>query len=192
MKRALIPLMVVVSLVVVIYLMASRLPAIPESNKTGSGSVAGPIGLLEKPQVLPEFKFIDADNRSLSLEDFRGKVLLLNIWATWCPPCRQEMPSLDRLQARLGGKDFMVLPLSTDLNGLVSVTRFYKSAGIQSLGIYLDPTDDVSTALRVPGLPTTFLIDREGRTLGVRVGPAEWDSEQSEAMIRQQLQARPE
>lgn len=184
MKRFLLPLFLVVALGLLLYLLVSRLPDAP---KRPGGSPAGPFGMLEAPQELPDFGFVDADGRSLSLADFRGKVLLLNIWATWCPPCRQEMPSLDRLQEKLGGEGFMVLPLSTDRNGLVSVAAFYRNAGIRSLGIYLDPKDAVSSTLRVPGLPTTFLIDRQGRALGVRVGPAEWDSPDSVEMIRQEL-----
>ena len=142
------------------------------------GGKSGPITLLEQPRTLPEIQFVDGDNRPYSLTDFRGKVLLLNIWATWCPPCRKEMPSLDRLQARLADKDFLVVPLSTDLHGHVQVERFYRESGIHSLGVFLDPTASVSMTLKAPGLPATYLIDREGRALGIKFGPAEWDGDE--------------
>ena len=187
MNRILMPTMVVLALAVVIYLIVARLPDVPESS--AETTMEGPIRLLDEPQELPDFGFIDAGGRPLSLEDYRGKVVLLNIWATWCPPCRQEMPALDRLQAMLGEEGFVVLPISTDRNGVAPVERFYKRAEIRSLGIYLDPDNEVAAALQVPGLPTTFLIDRQGQALGVRIGPAEWDSEETQAMIRRQLQA---
>ncbi len=153
----------------------------------GAKSTDEPISLLADPQDLPEIQFVDDNNRPLSLSDFKGKVVLLNIWATWCPPCREEMPGLDRLQARLGGGDFQVIPLSTDLNGLVSVERFYEDAGISFLGKFLDQSGNVSVALKVPGLPATYLIDRDGKAVGIKLGPAEWDSEEVVSLIEKYL-----
>ena len=131
----------------------------------------------EAPKPMPELQFTDSDGKSLTLADFRGKVVLLNIWATWCAPCRKEMPTLDRLQAILGGPDFVVLPMSIDRKGMDAVTKFYAEIGIQHLAHYVAPgANQVLDILGVWGLPATLLVDRQGRELGRLDGPAEWDS----------------
>jgi len=126
---------------------------------------------------------VDGDGRDLTLADFEGRVVLLNIWATWCPPCREEMPTLDALQARLGGSDFHVLPLSIDRAGLEPVRRFYRETGIRNLDLYIAEDTRAMLALAVVGLPTTILIDRMGRELGRLAGPAEWNSPEAVAQI---------
>ncbi|MGH7090756.1 MAG: TlpA family protein disulfide reductase, partial [Stellaceae bacterium] len=102
-------------------------------------------------------------------------------------PCRQEMPALDRLAAKLGGKDFIVLPLSIDRKGAAAVKPFYKKLGLEKLGIYLDPSGRASGALAIPGLPTTLLIDRQGRELGRKVGAADWDGPEMTALVERYL-----
>lgn len=129
-----------------------------------------------KPRELPSLTFVGGDGTAQTLADFRGRIVLLNVWATWCVPCREEMPTLDRLQARLGGADFHVLPLSIDSAGLDAVRRFYEEIGISHLSMYLAEHMSAISPLAVVGLPTTLLIDREGREIARRVGPAEWDS----------------
>lgn len=126
---------------------------------------------------------MDGDGRNLTLADFEGRVVLLNIWATWCPPCREEMPTLDALQARLGGSDFHVLPLSIDRTGLEPVRRFYRETGIRNLDLYIAEDTRAMLALAVVGLPTTILIDRIGRERGRLAGPAEWNSPEAVAQI---------
>jgi|TARA_R110002167_G_scaffold235512_2_gene440766 thiol-disulfide isomerase/thioredoxin len=126
---------------------------------------------------------VDGDGRNLTLADFEGRVVLLNIWATWCPPCREEMPTLDALQARLGGSDFHVLPLSIDRAGLEPVRRFYRETGIRNLDLYIAEDTRAMLALAVVGLPTTILIDRIGRERGRLAGPAEWNSPEAVAQI---------
>ena len=146
---------------------------------TGKGGAAAPpnFAMSETPKPLPEFQFTDSGGKALTLADFKGKVVLLNIWATWCVPCRKEMPTLDRLQATLGGADFVVLPMSIDRKGMDSVTKFYTEIGIQHLSRYVAPSaNQVLDTLGVWGLPATLLIDRQGRELGRLEGPAEWDS----------------
>jgi thiol-disulfide isomerase/thioredoxin len=120
----------------------------------------------------------------MSLADLRGKVVLLNIWATWCAPCRREMPTLDRLQAEIGGPDFEVVALSIDRKGLPVVKEFYEELGLQEVGIYVDPSGKASRELSALGVPTTLLIDREGNELGRLAGPAEWDSPEMVSFIR--------
>ena len=113
------------------------------------------------PLLLPPFN--DGDGRNLLLSDFGGRVVLLNIWATWCPPCREEMPALDALQRKLGGSDFAVVPISIDQSGIEVARSFYKEVGIRDLGLYWGEDVRVQLAFAAFGLPTTLLIDREGR-----------------------------
>ena len=127
-----------------------------------------PVPLLSPP-------FQDGEGRSLALSDFAGKVVLLNIWATWCPPCRKEMPALDALQRQLGGPDFSVVPISIDNGGVEVVRDFYQEIGIRDLGIYWGEDVRVQLAFAAFGLPTTLLIDRQGRELARVFGPAAWD-----------------
>jgi thiol-disulfide isomerase/thioredoxin len=129
----------------------------------------------ERPKPLAAIQFEDANGQSRSLADFHGKVVLLNIWATWCVPCRKEMPTLDRLQAKLGGSDFEVVALSIDRRMDV-VRKFFAEIGIRKLAMYLDSSAKATRDLGAVGLPTTLLIDREGREIGRLIGPAEWDA----------------
>ena len=142
-----------------------------------------PRGLLSPP-------FVDGDGRDHTLADFRGRVVLLNVWATWCLPCREEMPTLDALQARLGGPDFHVLPLSIDQAGLAPVRRFYAQIGIRHLDMYLAESIRVLAAFAAAGLPTTILIDRAGRERGRLVGAADWDSPEAIAEIQSLINER--
>ena len=136
------------------------------------------------PRRLLSPPFVDGGGRELTLEDFRGRVVLLNMWATWCPPCREEMPTLDRLQASLGGTDFHVLPLSIDRAGLDPVRRFYDEIGIRHLDMYLADELRAMLAFGAVGLPTTILINREGQEIARLVGPAGWDSPQAVAQFQ--------
>lgn len=141
----------------------------------------------ETPRQLPEVSFVDSEGRAMTLSAFKGKVILLNIWATWCVPCRVEMPTLDRLEAKLGGPDFQVVPLSIDQGGIQVVRDFYEELGLRNLDIYVDDQMQVPPVLGVVGIPGTLLIDREGREIGRKLGPAEWDSEEVVAEIQHYL-----
>ena len=129
----------------------------------------------EAPKPIAEFQFEDAGGRFRSLADFHGKIVLLNIWATWCVPCRKEMPTLERLHAALGGPDFEVVALSID-RSMDAIHKFFAEVGIQKLAIYRDSSAKAPRQLGVVGLPTTLLIDREGLEIGRLIGPAEWDA----------------
>ena len=154
----------------------------------GKGAVPT-FAFLAEPRRLSSIAFVDAEGRALSLEQFRGKVVLLNIWATWCTPCRQEMPSLDRLQEQLGGNDFEVVALSIDKGdkGMELVKSFYASLGIRRLRVYHDPEGAAGFDLGVLGVPATLLLDREGREIGRMSGAAEWDSPESVALMRRYI-----
>lgn len=135
------------------------------------------------PRPVSDVAFEDGEGRKRALSQFRDKVLLVNVWATWCAPCREEMPALDRLQRKLGGPGFEVVALSIDAEGAAAVKRFYKEIGIRSLGIYVDPGSRVLGSLGLVGIPTTLLIDRQGREIGRRTGPAEWDGPEAVRLI---------
>ena len=140
-------------------------------------AVAGPQGfaVYDEPQEVANVRFVTEDGTRMEMADFQGKVILLNVWATWCVPCREEMPTLDALQASLGSDRFEVVPLSIDRAGVPPVRRFYDEIGVTHLGMYVDKTMLSATALRTVGLPTTILIDAKGKELGRLVGPADWD-----------------
>jgi thiol-disulfide isomerase/thioredoxin len=131
---------------------------------------------------LPDISFTDEAGTTRTLADWRGKVVLLNLWATWCVPCRAEIPSLDALESALGGKDFEVVAISTDLGGPEKSRKFLDQAQARTLKLYIDKSG-TSKAVGVIGLPTTLLIDREGREVGRLVGPAQWSSADAKALI---------
>ena len=144
-----------------------------------------------RPRELAPLRFADGNGAPTSLAAFRGKVVLLNVWATWCPPCVAEMPTLDRLQAKLGGADFEVVALSIDSAGAPAVQAFFLRTGIKKLHPYVDAFQEALTKLAGAGIPLTLLIDRDGREIGRKQGPAEWDQPQMLQLIREQLQRTP-
>ncbi|MGJ3260607.1 MAG: TlpA family protein disulfide reductase [Rhodospirillales bacterium] len=142
------------------------------------------VPLHDAPQPVANISFQDETGKLLQLSDWRGKIVLLNVWAIWCGPCRVEMPTLDRLQEKLGGERFDVLALSIDRGGVGVVREFYDEIGLQHLQIRIDPTMKASRAMKVIGLPTTLLIGPDGKELGRKVGPAEWDAPEAIAFFR--------
>jgi thiol-disulfide isomerase/thioredoxin len=145
---------------------------------------------LASPRMIADIAFEDADGNKRTLAQFRGKSVLLNVWATWCGPCRKEMPALDRLQAKLGSDDFQVVALSIDRGGVAAVKSFYDEIDVRSLGIYVDSTTDAQANLGIVGVPTTLLVDREGREVARYTGPADWDGPSVAAAIRRYLPSR--
>jgi thiol-disulfide isomerase/thioredoxin len=136
-----------------------------------------------EPKPAPQLTF-DADGKEVALADFRGEVVVLNLWATWCAPCRREMPSLDRLQAKYGGDGLEVIALSLDRGDIAKVRGFFDELGISHLAVYHDPKGRAGRELGAPGLPTTVVIDRAGQEIGRLLGPAEWDSADALAVIQ--------
>lgn len=166
---------------------AASAPAAGEgANGPGRSELAAFV-FRKEPEVLPEIKFQDADGRERSLTDWRGKVVLLNLWATWCLPCRKEMPALDRLQASLGSDQFQVVAISVDRTGLAGAKKFLEETKTPNLAVYADPTARLASSLRAAGLPATLLIDKEGREIGRLLGPAEWDGEAARHLIQSAL-----
>jgi thiol-disulfide isomerase/thioredoxin len=149
--------------------------------ETGGGFA---LRLRNPPTQIADFAFEDGSGNKRSLENFRGRYVLLNVWATWCVPCRQEMPALARLQQKLGGPEFEVVALSVDSAGADAVKRFFTELGIDTLKVYVDRSFQTSAALSVVGIPTTVLIDPRGREVGRVVGPADWDGTEALNAIR--------
>jgi thiol-disulfide isomerase/thioredoxin len=158
-------------------------PKGPGSNPLSTGQMAAFVFRAE-PAALPEFKFQDGEGKERTLADWRGKVVLLNLWATWCLPCRKEMPALDRLQKELGSDKFEVVALSVDRKGLEASKKFLDETKVERLALYVDSTARANTDLRAVGLPVTLLIDPQGREIGRLLGPAEWDGEDAMRLIR--------
>jgi thiol-disulfide isomerase/thioredoxin len=140
------------------------------------------------PVPAPSLAFRSLNGEAVSLADFQGQVVLVNFWATWCAPCVAEMPSLERLHLALEDEGFAVLAVSQDRGGAGVVAPFLSRLNLQHLPIFLDPKGDLGRAFAVKALPTSFLIDRDGRAVAGLVGPAEWDSPEAKALIRRYLQ----
>lgn len=143
------------------------------------------------PRPAPAIAFTGPDGQQRTLADLKGRTLLLNLWATWCAPCKAEMPVLDRLQGELGAQDFEVVALNLDTRNPDRPPRWMQENGISRLAYYSDPAGRALPALQqggaVVGLPTTFLIDPSGCEIGVMKGPAEWASEDALKLVRAAL-----
>lgn len=162
-----------------------------EVQRAPAGSPGGQFFAIHAaPQLLADLAFENEKGHKLTLTNFRDKAVLLNIWATWCVPCREEMPALDRLQQKLGGQNFEVVALSIDSAGVPAVKRFYEETGVRSLAIYVDPSMRATSSLHVVGVPTTVLIDRKGREIGRHTGPAQWDGEGALQAIKTRLESQ--
>lgn len=151
-------------------------------NPFSTGTM-GTFVIRKTPRDFPNVKFKDGSGKELSLEDWRGKVVLINLWATWCAPCRHEMPGLDRLQGGMGGDNFEVLAISIDRKGAKVAQDFLDEIKTQYLKLYIDKTAKISRESKAFGLPVSILINREGKEIGRLIGPAEWDSNHAKALI---------
>jgi thiol-disulfide isomerase/thioredoxin len=154
------------------------------------GEVAA-VNVQTDPARLPKLSFKDADGKERTLADWRGRTVLLNLWATWCVPCRKEMPALEALQVKLGGEAFEVVAVNIDTRDAGKPKAWLKEVGIGKLGYYADQSAKVFQDLKVAGkafgMPTTILIDRNGCELGNLAGPAEWASEDAVKLIEAAL-----
>jgi thiol-disulfide isomerase/thioredoxin len=151
------------------------------------GEVAA-VNIAKEPLKVPDLAFQDASGKPLTLENWRGRTVLLNLWATWCVPCRKEMPSLDALQAELGGPDFEVVTVNIDTRDPEKPKTWLKEVGVSKLAYYADPAaktfQDLKAVGRAFGMPTTLLIGPQGCEIGTIAGPAEWASDDAIALIK--------
>jgi len=150
------------------------------------GEVAA-LALAQAPFRVPDVAFKDAQGRDKTLADWRGRTVLLNLWATWCVPCRREMPALDALQAKLGGPGFEVVAVNIDTRDPQKPLAFLKETGVSHLTYYADPSakvfTDLKTAGKAFGMPTTVIVDRAGCEIGNMAGPAAWASEDGMKLV---------
>ena len=143
------------------------------------GEVAA-LAVAQAPFLVPDLAFKDADGRERTLKDWRGRTVLLNLWATWCVPCRKEMPALDALERELGGPKFEVVAVNIDTRNPDKPRSFLRSVDVKHLAYYSDPSakvfQELKSAGKAFGMPTTLIVDGNGCELGAMAGPAEWAS----------------
>src|SRR5260370_29340730 len=151
---------------------------------------AAPFTSFDQPTDAPSIPISDLNGAASSLERFRGKVVLLNFWATWCAPCVHELPTLDGLQAELGGETFTVIAVTVDRGGSAVVRSFLARDGLSHLPVYLDAQGKLASALGSVGLPVTYVVGKGGQLEGSLVRPADWASEPARALIRYYIAER--
>ena len=159
---------------------------VAEVDKLATGEVAALI-FDGAPTPAPDLTFVDDAGADRKLSEWKGKAVLFNLWATWCAPCRHEMPALDNLQAEMGGDDFEVVTVNIDTGDDVKPKKFLEEVNVDDLAYYADHTNTVFRELKKAGkafgLPTTLLIDKNGCEIGHMAGPAQWDSDDAKAVV---------
>jgi thiol-disulfide isomerase/thioredoxin len=168
-------------------------PAVALAKKVAPfarGQVAA-VNVAKSPLKIPDLAFEDAAGKKLTLASFRGRTVLLNLWATWCVPCRREMPTLDALQGELGGPRFEVVAVNIDTRDPDKPKKFLKDIGVHKLAYFADSSakafQDLKSIGRAFGMPTTLLVDPHGCEIGTIAGPAEWASKDALALIEAAL-----
>lgn len=166
-----------------------------EAKKVGAAATGGVAAMLaaDPPRSMAALAFDGPDGKRLTLADFKGKTIVFNLWATWCPPCRAEMPSLDRLQDRMGGGDFEVVSVNVDTGDKAKPEKFLQETGVVHLAHYRDPSLDLFNDLKKEGLalglPVTLLIDGEGCLIAHMNGPAEWAGDDATRLVRTAMES---
>jgi thiol-disulfide isomerase/thioredoxin len=168
-------------------------PAVEIAQRIGRlarGEVAA-MAVAQSPLRLPDLGFRDLGGATRRLSDWRGRTVLLNLWATWCIPCRKEMPALDALEGTLGGESFEVVAVNIDTRDLIKPRAWLAEVGVNRLAYYADPSakvfQDLKLIGRAFGLPTTLLVDPAGCEIGTAAGPAEWASDDGIKLVRAAL-----
>ena len=161
----------------------------PDGDKLNRGDMVTFV-FKNQPMALPAASFNGPEGQAMGFEDLKGKVLLVNLWATWCAPCRKEMPYLNKLQQELGSNDFEVVAVSVDRGSVDKSRKFLDEVGATALKLYHDPSAQLGFTLKAIGMPSTLLIDRQGREIGRLVGPAEWHSDDAKRLIRAAIASR--
>lgn len=160
-------------------------PATGADGPPLKGRFADAFQMPDQPRPAPEASFTTRDGQTVQLADFKGQVVLVNFWATWCAPCVEEMPTLDGLQQALGGEAFQVLAVSEDRGGLSKVEPFLRDElNLQALPIYLDQDGSLAQAFGLRGMPTTYLLNAQNQVVGGLEGPADWNSDAARALMQ--------
>jgi thiol-disulfide isomerase/thioredoxin len=139
--------------------------------------------LHDEPIPASDVSFVGFDDSNVSLSDYAGQIVLVNFWATWCAPCRQEMPHLSALQAAMGSEDFQVVTIATGRNALPAIERFFDEIGVDNLPLHRDPQQELAHEMGVMGLPVSVLLNRDGQEIGRLIGDADWSSPSAIAII---------
>jgi len=189
-KSALVYMGVALCAIAAVAFVALRNPATTGGAVDMSAVAAMREGDMKKLNFHPELrkvseKTFDAENGTkMTLADYEGQYVLLNFWATWCAPCRKEMPMLSDLQAKFGGDDFQVVTLATGRNALPAMKKFFDEIGVDNLPLHRDPQSAVARDMAVLGLPVTALIDKNGNEIARLTGDADWSSDNAKAILR--------
>lgn len=146
--------------------------------------------LHNEPRDAIEAGFETVDGAPMSLAEYEGKIVVLNFWATWCAPCRHEMPSLSALEAEFGGDDFAVVTVATGRNPVPAMEQFFTEIEVDNLPLHKDPTQAYARQMGVLGLPMTMIIDAEGREIGRMIGDADWHSDSARAVVSALIEAK--
>ena len=189
-KSALVYMGVALCAIAAVAFVALRNPATTGGAVDMSAIAAMREGDMKKLNFHPELrkvseKTFDAENGTkMTLADYEGQYVLLNFWATWCAPCRKEMPMLSELQAEFGGDDFQVVTLATGRNAPPAMKKFFDEIGVDNLPLHRDPQSAVARDMAVLGLPVTALIDKNGNEIARLTGDADWSSDNAKAILR--------
>ena len=178
--RAARSLCILLALTSIFYFAESR--ASHEASEPSDGTVNS-FRWLKDPLVLPEISIQHAPGKRVSLSSFRGKIVLLNLWATWCPPCVYELPALDRLQQRHGGEDFVVVAVSVDRDAELARELFIDRLELAQLKFYVEPPEQIAKTFPLDVLPSNFILDREGRVIGMLRSYVDWDSPVADVFV---------
>jgi thiol-disulfide isomerase/thioredoxin len=158
----------------------AAMPAVADVAALRAGDMKKLV-FLEAPVALPEIGLVTATDAPASLAEYRGRWMVLNFWATWCGPCRHEMPALDRLQVAMPG--IAVVPVATGRNAVEGIERFFAEAGIKHLPILRDPKSDLAHSMGILGLPVTVIVNPEGQEVARLIGDAEWDADDAKTIL---------
>ena len=172
---------------------ATPAPAVLAMGVTRALATGALAAFLVKKERKPvaDAAFQNGEGKALNLSQWKGRVILVNLWATWCAPCRKEMPALAQLQTELGSDQFEVVAISIDRKGVEASAAFLKDTGAQSLKLYVEPSSAIVNSLQAIGLPATLLIDRQGKEIGRLLGPADWASPEALTLIKAALAEKP-